>query len=33
MTTKNETNDEKFQIDEKLVDSSTQQPMPSIWYT
>ncbi len=33
MTTKNETNDEKLQIDDKLVDSSTQQPMPSIWYT
>ena len=33
MTTKNETNDEKIKIDEKFVDSSTQEPMPSIWYT
>ena len=33
MTTKNETKDEKLQIDEKLVDTSKPQQMPSIWYT
>ena len=33
MTTKNETNEEQMRIDDKLVDSSTQEPMPSIWYT
>ena len=30
MTTKNETKDEKLQIDDKLVDTSTPQQMPSI---
>ena len=33
MTTKNETKDEQLQIDDKLVDTSTPQQMPSIWYT
>ena len=33
MTTKNETRDEQLQIDDKLVDTSTPQQMPSIWYT
>ena len=33
MTTKNETKDEKLQIDDKLVDTSTPKQMPSIWYT
>ena len=33
MTTKNETKDEKSQIDDKLVETSTPKQMPSIWYT
>lgn len=33
MTTKNETQDEKLQIDDKLVETSTPKQMPSIWYT
>jgi hypothetical protein len=33
MTTKNETKDEKLQIDDKLVETSTPKQMPSIWYT
>ena len=33
MTTKNETKEEKLQIDDKLVETSTPKQMPSIWYT
>ena len=33
MITKNETKDEKLQIDDKLVETSTPKQMPSIWYT
>ena len=32
MSTKNEVKEEQMKIDKKLVESSTQQPMPSIWY-
>jgi hypothetical protein len=33
MTTKNENNEEKFQVDDQIIDTSTQTEMPSIWYT
>lgn len=33
MSTKNEVKEEKVKIENKLVDSSSQKPMPSIWYT
>ena len=33
MSTKNDVKDDKMKIDNKSVESSTQQQMPSIWYT
>ena len=33
MSTKPEVKDENMKVDNQNVESSTQQPMPSIWYT
>lgn len=33
MTTKNETQQEKTQLDQQKAESMSKTPMPSIWYT
>ena len=33
MTTKNETQQEKTQLDQQKAESMSKKPMPSIWYT
>ena len=33
MTTKNETQQEKTQLDQQKAESMSKNPMPSIWYT
>ena len=33
MTTRNETQQEKTQLDQQKAESMSKKPMPSIWYT
>jgi len=33
MFTENEIKEENIKVDNKAVESSSQEPMPSIWYT